>query len=142
MLLRGALIGGEINLHSTVFVKVVRRPFREKGGERDLRALAEFIPCHAGSPRSTVVGGGVFFLDKRRRVKDESPNHRFVAISEATRAVLVVDGGACAGGIGGIATRESGDGGGEADGVAIVLRIVCGNQRIVLRAACQKQQAH
>lgn len=64
ILLRSALVGGEIDGHLTEFTKVAQRQFREKGGESDVRTLAEFIPCHGGSPRSVLVGGGGFFFDR------------------------------------------------------------------------------
>jgi len=57
---------------------------------------------------------------------------RFVTVVEAALTV-VVDGGACGGVGGGIAAREAGDSGSEADGVAVV-RAAIGSQCIVLRA--------
>ena len=122
ILLRSALVGGEIDGHLTEFTKVAQRQFREKGGESDVRTLAEFIPCHGGSPRSVLVGGGGFFFDRRHRFIDESHNRRFVAVGEAARTILVVDSGACAGVFDGITACEAGNGGGKADGVAVVRR--------------------
>lgn len=103
-----------------------------KGIEIELGAVAESFPRQViGFPCAVAEDSGIYHSGFGAVLMGDE-YLRFVTVVEAARAV-VVDGGSCAGGIGGITACETGDSSGEADGVAVV-RAAIGSRCIILRA--------
>ena len=103
-----------------------------KGKEIELGAVAESFPRQVvGFPCAVAEDSGIYHSGFGAVLMGDE-YLRFVTVVEAALTV-VVDGGACAGGIGGITACETGDSSGEADGVAVV-RAAIGSRCIILRA--------